>query len=156
MTGELDKLTAARDACLEHISATFRMIQETVERRRQEMSEQVEQMCAEKRRVLDEQHALIENEKTKVRGPGRSAGSETGGLQVEQECQGLQYQVEVRNITQKIEILSEKLDAAFSLGEPRENAFLACDFAMNDSLEQIQQHLGILGKPGGRGWVGRG
>ncbi|XP_048519035.1 tripartite motif-containing protein 2 isoform X1 [Dendroctonus ponderosae] len=130
VTAELDKLTAARDACLEHISDTFRMIQETVERRRQEMGEQVAQMCAEKRRVLEEQHALIESEKNKV----------------EQECQGLQYQVEVRSITQKIEILSEKLDAAFSLGEPRENAFLTSDFAMNDSLDQIQQHLGVLGK----------
>lgn len=65
---------------------------------------------------------------------------------MEQECQGLQYQVEVRNITQKIEILTEKLDTAFSLGEPRENAFLTCDFTLNDSLDQIQQHLGILGK----------
>ncbi|KAJ8968665.1 hypothetical protein NQ317_009741 [Molorchus minor] len=65
---------------------------------------------------------------------------------VEQECQGLQYQVEVRNITQRIEILSEKLDATTSLGEPRENAFLTCDFNLNDSLEQIQQHLSVLGK----------
>lgn len=67
-------------------------------------------------------------------------------LQVEQECQGLQYQVEVRNITHRIEVLSEKLDATATLGEPRENAFLTCDFLLNDSLEQIQQHLSVLGK----------
>lgn len=52
----------------------------------------------------------------------------------------------MRNITQRIEILSEKLDATTSLGEPRENAFLTCDFKLNDSLEQIQQHLSVLGK----------
>lgn len=32
------------------------------------------------------------------------------------------------------------------MGEPRENAFLTCDFLLNDSLEQIQQHLSVLGK----------
>lgn len=43
---------------------------------------------------------------------------------MERECQGLQYQVEVRNITQRISSLGEKLDAAVTLSEPRENAFL--------------------------------
>lgn len=67
-------------------------------------------------------------------------------FQVEQECQGLQYQVEVRNITQRIQSLSEKLDAASTLGEPRENAFLTCDFSHNDSMKYIEQYLGELGK----------
>lgn len=65
---------------------------------------------------------------------------------MEQECQGLQYQVEVRNITQRIESLTEKLDAASSLGEPRENAFLTCDFKQNNSLQIIQEQLGVLGR----------
>ncbi|XP_060527863.1 tripartite motif-containing protein 3-like isoform X2 [Cylas formicarius] len=130
VTSELNRLNAAKERCLEQIDSTFRDIQTLIDKRKQEMIDTVNQMCGEKRRVLEEQHSLIENEKNKV----------------EQECQGLQYQVEVRNITQKIEILTEKLDTAFSLGEPRENAFLTCDFTLNDSLDQIQQHLGILGK----------
>ncbi|XP_076251395.1 tripartite motif-containing protein 2-like isoform X4 [Rhynchophorus ferrugineus] len=130
VTAELNKLTNAKDKCIEHIESTFQQIQEAIDKRKQEMIDQVNQMCNEKKRVLEEQHGLIENEKNKV----------------EQECHGLQYQVEVRNITQKIEILTEKLDTAFSLGEPRENSFLKCDFTLNDSLDQIQQHLGILGK----------
>ncbi|XP_030755457.1 tripartite motif-containing protein 2-like isoform X3 [Sitophilus oryzae] len=130
VASELNKLNIAKDKCIEQIEATFQQIQVAIDRRKQEMVDQVNQMCNEKKRVLDEQHGLIENEKNKV----------------EQECQGLQYQVEVRNITQKIEILTEKLDTAFSLGEPRENCFLTCDFSLNDSLDQIQQHLGILGK----------
>lgn len=67
-------------------------------------------------------------------------------MQVEQECQGLQYQVEVRNITQRIESLSEKLDAASNLGEPRENSFLSCDFLHNDSLLGIERNLKDLGR----------
>lgn len=92
--------------------------------------ESVESACLEKRKVLEEQLSLIEGEKSKV----------------QQECQGLQYQVEVRNITQRIQCLSEKLDAASSLGEPRENSFLACDFAHNDSLKCIENSLLSFGK----------
>lgn len=65
---------------------------------------------------------------------------------MEQECQGLQYQVEVRNITQRIESLSDKLDAASTLSEPRENAFLTCDFKHNESLAVLEHQLSILGK----------
>ena len=54
--------------------------------------------------------------------------------------------MEVRNITQRIESLTEKLDAASNLGEPRENAFLTCDFTQNNSLETIQEQLSILGR----------
>lgn len=58
----------------------------------------------------------------------------------------MQYQVEVRNITQRIGSLTEKLDAAGPLGEPRENAFLACDFSHNDSLPVIEKSLSGLGR----------
>ena len=67
-------------------------------------------------------------------------------VQVERECEGLQYQVEVRNITQRISSLSEKLDAAGTLGEPRENAFLTCDFIHNDSLATMEAALSKLGR----------
>lgn len=67
-------------------------------------------------------------------------------VKVEQECEGLQYQVEVRNITQRIGSLSEKLDAAGTLGEPRENAFLTCDFTHNDSYATLETALSKLGR----------
>ena len=65
---------------------------------------------------------------------------------MERECEGLQYQVEVRNITQRIGSLSEKLDAAGTLGEPRENAFLTCDFTHNDSYTTLETALSKLGR----------
>ena len=65
---------------------------------------------------------------------------------MERECEGLQYQVEVRNITQRIGSLSEKLDAAGTLGEPRENAFLTCDFTHNDSFATLETALSKLGR----------
>lgn len=65
---------------------------------------------------------------------------------MERECEGLQYQVEVRNITQRIGSLSEKLDAAGTLREPRENAFLTCDFTHNDSYATLETALSQLGR----------
>lgn len=62
-------------------------------------------------------------------------------FQVERECDGLQYQVEVRNITQRVAALADKLDSASSLCEPRENSFLTCDFAHNDALTILPQQL---------------
>ncbi|XP_017775302.1 PREDICTED: tripartite motif-containing protein 3-like [Nicrophorus vespilloides] len=127
---ELQKLDTAKEDCIEQINSVFQQVQALVDRRKQEMIDAVTTACIEKRKVLEEQHALIQCEKNKV----------------QQECEGLQYQVEVRNITQRIESLTEKLDAASTLGEPRENAFLTCDFTQSDSLQSIEQSLGKLGK----------
>ncbi|CAG9865330.1 unnamed protein product [Phyllotreta striolata] len=130
VSSELCLLDSAKETCLEIINETFQQIQALMDQRKKEIIDTVNGICLEKRRVLEEQHTLIENEKNKV----------------QQECQGLQYQVEVRNITQRIEILSEKLDTTVALSEPRENAFLTVNFDLNDSLEHIRQHLSVLGK----------
>ncbi|XP_071050562.1 tripartite motif-containing protein 2-like isoform X3 [Onthophagus taurus] len=130
VTRELQRLDAAKENCLDQVNATFQEIQTMLDKRKQEMIDAVQTAAGEKRKVLEEQHALIECEKNKV----------------EQECQGLQYQVEVRNITQRIESLTEKLDAASSLGEPRENAFLTCEFHHNDSIKSIEKYMAQLGK----------
>ncbi|XP_044754086.1 tripartite motif-containing protein 2-like isoform X2 [Coccinella septempunctata] len=127
---ELQRLDSAREANLEQISIIFQQIQSLVDKRKQEMIENVNSICTEKRKILEEQHSLIESEKNKVEG----------------ECQGLQYQVEVRNITQRIESLSEKLDVAITLNDPRENAFLMCDFKHNDTIKLISQQLNSLGR----------
>lgn len=66
VTSELNKLNAAKDKCLEQIDVTFQQIQQAIDKRKQEMIDQVNQMCNEKKRVLEEQHGLIENEKNKV------------------------------------------------------------------------------------------
>lgn len=57
----------------------------------------------------------------------------------------MQYLVEVRNITQRISSLGEKLDSAGALSEPRENAFLACDLPP-DTLSRLDAALETLGR----------
>nr|CAD7568850.1 unnamed protein product [Timema californicum] len=127
---ELRRLDLATEHCLDQVNRTFQEVSASVERRRQEMVSAVGQARDEKRKVLEEQLTLIEGEKTKV----------------ERECEGLQYQVEVRNITQRIACLGEKLDAASTLGEPRENAFLTCDFTHNESQSELEASLSRLGR----------
>lgn len=67
-------------------------------------------------------------------------------LQVEKECDGLQYQVEVRSISQRIASLGVKLESASTLHEPRENSFITCEFKHNDSLSQVESALSRLGR----------
>lgn len=62
-----------------------------------------------------------------------------------EECDGLQHQVEVRYITQRISSLGEKLDSASALGEPRENSFLTCDLA-TDALARLGAALSTIGR----------
>lgn len=54
--------------------------------------------------------------------------------------------VEVRNITQRINSLSDQLDAATALSEPKENAFITFEFNHNDALTQLERALNNLGR----------
>ncbi|XP_008212395.1 tripartite motif-containing 2 protein-like isoform X1 [Nasonia vitripennis] len=127
---ELQRLDTAKQKCLEAVDAEFANIIAKVERRKTELHAAVNAAARDKKHVLEEQHALIEAEKNKV----------------ERECEGLQYQVEVRNITQRIGSLSDQLDAAVALSEPRENAFITSEFNHNDALANLEQALKAFGR----------
>ena len=77
VTSELERLDSAKQKCLESIDAEFNEIITEVEKRKAELYAAVTLAAKDKKRVLEEQHTLIEAEKNKV----------------EQECEGLQYQV---------------------------------------------------------------
>lgn len=70
---------------------------------------------------------------------------QTEKAKVEQECSGLEYQVEVRNITRRISELNRKLDVSSTLVEPRENAFLRYDYQPAEIVELMQNALRRLG-----------
>ena len=148
---ELQRLETAKQKCLEVVDNEFDNIIAKVERRKAELHAAVTAAARDKKHVLEEQHTLIEAEKNKV----------------ERECEGLQYQViscfhikkkinfynnkllfkvEVRNITQRIGSLSDQLDAAVALSEPRENAFITSEFNHNDALTNLEQALNIFGR----------
>ncbi|XP_046678995.1 tripartite motif-containing protein 3-like isoform X2 [Homalodisca vitripennis] len=129
VNGEMARLEQTTRQCLAGLDATFQEITAAVDQRRAEMSEAITQARDAKKKVLDEQLALIQSEKDKVR----------------EECNGLQQQVEVRYITRRISSLGEKLDSASALAEPRENAFLACDLA-SDALKRLEAALASLGR----------
>ncbi|XP_011506547.1 PREDICTED: tripartite motif-containing protein 2-like isoform X2 [Ceratosolen solmsi marchali] len=127
---ELQRLDTRKQKCLEAVDAEFDVIIAKVERRKAELHAAVIAAVRDKKHVLEEQHALIEAEKNKV----------------ERECEGLQYQVEVINITQRIGSLSDQLDAVVALSEPRENAFITSEFNHNDALNNLEQALNGFGR----------
>lgn len=67
MTQELHRLDLATEHCLDQVNRTFQDVSALLELRRQEMVAAVGAACEEKRKVLEEQLALIEGEKSKVR-----------------------------------------------------------------------------------------
>jgi tripartite motif-containing protein 2/3 len=124
------KLEDSVDRTMDSVNRSFQDLIGAVDKRRHDVLQMVKKIRDEKKRVLKEQLDLIETEKSKV----------------QNECEGLQYQVEVRNITKKITDLNEKLDTLSLLSEPRENAFMKFDYKHNNALQGIVNALNNFGR----------
>lgn len=127
---EMHQLENSVDRTMENINRSFQDVISLVEKRRQECLAVVRKIREEKKTILKEQLDLIQAEKQKVQG----------------DCDGLQYQVEVRNITKKISDLNEKLDSTGTLSEPRENSFLKYEYKHNSAMNDITNALKTLGR----------
>lgn len=77
VSSELQRLDNAMEKCLNAVDTEFAEMISKVEKRRADLQAAIASAASDKKRVLEEQHALIQAEKNKV----------------EQECEGLQYQV---------------------------------------------------------------
>ena len=127
---EVQQLETSVERTMENINRSFQDLIALVDKRRQECLQMVRKIREEKKNILKEQLDLIQSEKQKV----------------QSECDGLQFQVEVRNITKKISDLNEKLDSTSTLSEPRENSFLKYEFRHNDSLKDLTNALKNFGR----------
>jgi len=127
--GEMRKLHQNSDHAFEDINRTFQEIINMVDRRRQEVLSMAKKMKEEKESILQSQLQLIEKEKAKV----------------ESDCNGLQYQIDVRNITTKISDLNEKIDSIASLQDPRENCFIRYEHLHNSAVNNIQKAVNSFG-----------
>ena len=127
---EIRRLEYTTETCLDAINTMFQDLLTMVEKRRQDVMQMVTQTREEKRQLLLEQLDIIEGEKQKV----------------QNECHGLQQQVEVRNITKRISDLNEKLDMSTTLSEPRENAYMEFEYNHNTAVEDYVESLNTLGR----------
>ncbi|XP_052234841.1 tripartite motif-containing protein 2-like isoform X2 [Dreissena polymorpha] len=127
---EVHQLENSVERTMENINRSFQDVISLVEKRRQECLGMVRKIREEKKIILKEQLDLIQAEKARV----------------QTECDGLQFQVEVSNITKKISDLNEKLDSTSTLSEPRENSFLKYEFKHNSALNDITNALKCLGR----------
>ncbi|RUS88864.1 hypothetical protein EGW08_003409 [Elysia chlorotica] len=129
VSSELRQLELSSDKTLDCINKSFQDVLAVIERRKQECLQWVRKVREDKRTILREQLDLIQAEKEKV----------------QRECDGLQYQVEVRNITKKISDLNDKLDTTSTLSEPRENSFLRYEYKHNEALREIAKAVAQFG-----------
>ncbi|XP_060582865.1 tripartite motif-containing protein 2-like, partial [Ruditapes philippinarum] len=127
---EAHQLENSVERTMENINRSFQDVIALVDKRRQDCLAMVRKIREEKKTILKEQLDLIQSEKQKVQG----------------ECDGLQYQVEVRNITKKISDLNEKLDSTSTLSEPRENSFMRYEYKHNSAFRDISNALNNLGR----------
>ena len=130
VNGEMQKLDIVAEKCAEAIVRGFQEVIGLFERRQHELLQLARKIHDEKKRALKEQLDIIDAEKVRV----------------EQDCQGLQQQVEVRSITKRISDLNEKLDMSSTLLEPRENAFMQFEYQHNNAIDELTLALSHFGK----------
>ncbi|CAG4983022.1 unnamed protein product [Parnassius apollo] len=130
VASELRRLEAAATAAEEAIDRHFAELKAALDKRHSELKSAAVAAATHKRKLLEEQLKLIDAEKSKV----------------EAECSGLQQQVEVREVSSRAAALGARLGDAAALAEPRENAFLAVDFAHNDAQQRFVEALAELGR----------
>ncbi|KOB72597.1 Tripartite motif-containing 2 protein-like protein [Operophtera brumata] len=130
VASELRRLEEATLAADEAIDLHFAELKLAITKRHNELKSAAAAAATHKRKLLEEQLKLIDAEKAKV----------------EAECSGLQQQVEVREVSSRAAALGARLGDAAALAEPRENAFLAVDFAHNDAQQRFAEALVELGR----------
>lgn len=126
---EMQKLDQNSELAFEDINRTFQEIINIVDKRRQELLNNVKKTREDKRSILREQLNTIELEKSKL----------------ESECSGFKYQVEVRNISKKINDLKDKLDSINTMLDPKENCFLRFEHLHNSAIDNIQECVNNFG-----------
>ncbi|GBM76538.1 Tripartite motif-containing protein 2 [Araneus ventricosus] len=127
---EITKLDSTAEETFEAINHSVQEITIVLEQRRSELIEMVKKLRNTKKKILEDQLSIIESEKEKV----------------QLQCNGLQYQVEVRNITNRISDLNKKLDSLNAVMEPRENAFLKYEHDHNSASSDIEKSLREFGR----------
>lgn len=126
---EMQKLDQNSELAFEDINRTFQEIINIVDKRRQELLNTAKKIREDKRSILREQLNAIELEKSRL----------------ESDCSGFKYQVEVRNISKKINGLKEKLDSINTMMDPKENCFLRFEHLHNSAIDSIQRSVDHFG-----------
>ncbi|CAG0887161.1 unnamed protein product [Darwinula stevensoni] len=120
---EINRLDRNVERAKEAVEQSFQALLDVIEVRRSTVLRDLDAVHQTKRKVLQEQLDVINSEKSKV----------------ESEMEGLQYQVEVRNMTHKISDLTSRLDSLTPLGEPHENSFLCFEGDTEKTLKAVRE-----------------
>ncbi|XP_065559618.1 tripartite motif-containing protein 2-like isoform X1 [Artemia franciscana] len=123
---EIRNLEQSREDVAESIERIFNEIYILIDRKKEEVLTSLNRIKDEKKEVLENQLSQIHAERSKV----------------ERDCEGLQYQMEVRNITMKINDLKSRIDGISALLEPKENSFLSYEEDdLSSTLNEVNNTL---------------
>lgn len=105
-------------------------LREAVDLRIEDMLKLLTKTANEKKNSLNEQMNIVEKERAKI----------------ERECSdAVSRQLDVRNITQKISDVTQRLEVANNIAEPRENSFMQFLWS-NNELGNVKKLLNNMGK----------
>lgn len=130
VSNEIRNLDQNAEQTSENVNRAFQQIIDIINKRKEDLLCHANKMREEKRQILQEQLNEISNERNKV----------------QSECNDLQYQVDVRNITKKIADLTTKIEMVSGLNEPKENCFIRFEHlpeSMN-SLNKVIDEFGNI------------
>jgi len=130
---ELGRLEENRNAALKSVEETFVNLETCLMKAKEGTLKSVNQLAARKRQLLTEQLDLIKKERSLV----------------DKDVNGLQYQVEVRSLSDRIADFQKKLEVVSALAEPRENSYLIYEIQVKraELEQQLDDLVCALGRP---------
>lgn len=130
---EVERLEQNTAEAMKHVEETFVNLETCLQKAKEGTLKSVAQLASRKRQLLGEQLDLIKKERTLV----------------EKDVTGLQYQVEVRSLSDRIADFQKKLEVVSALAEPRENCYLIYEIAVKraELEEQLDVLVCALGRP---------
>ncbi|CAD5115327.1 DgyrCDS4310 [Dimorphilus gyrociliatus] len=127
---EIDAINSNQEICENKIEELRTNLVEYVDGRIHEMLKLLTKTANEKKNSLNEQMNIVEKERSKI----------------ERECSdAVSRQLDVRNITQKISDITQRLEVANNIAEPRENSFMQFLWS-NNELGNVKKLLNNIGK----------
>lgn len=148
VASELDRLELSKAEAIRSVEDSYISLEKCLRKAKEDALQAVSDLANRKSQKLIEQLDLIKNEKNlverDVKGINCSIFANHSSICLFNLVNssiflytGMQYQIEVRSLSDRIATLQDKLEAVSALAEPRENSFLVYEPQSSENLRYI-------------------
>ena len=148
VASELDRLELSKAEAIRSVEDSYISLEKCLRKAKEDALQAVSDLANRKSQKLIEQLDLIKNEKNlverDVKGINCSISPNHSSICLFNLVNssiflytGMQYQIEVRSLSDRIATLQDKLEAVSALAEPRENSFLVYEPQSSENLRYI-------------------